>query len=161
MRINRHTLEMAVALVITVAAAVTLYGSAQLETGWGTGGPDSGYFPYRLGWFLLLVGVLLLARSWRQRMEERGEIFATAEQLRRSAALFVPSALLVLAMPWLGTYVASALFLAGMSRRHGGCSWLRAITLALVVMVIFFGVFELWFNVPLVKGPLEDWLLGY
>lgn len=160
MLLKRHTLELATALAVIATAGLTLYASAELDTGWGTGGPQSGYFPFRLGLILLVVGVLLLAQAWRDRPVHAQAVFASAEQLRRSAALFVPTTLLVLAMPWLGIYVSGAVFLTAMARRHGHFSWLRSVGLGVGAMLVFFGVFELWFNVSLVKGPLETWL-GY
>ena len=161
MRLNRHTLEMAVALAIVAAAGVTLLGSLQMDTGWGEGGPASGYFPFRLGVILLTVGGLLLVRAWRDRGIEQDELFASMDQLRRSSSLFFPSVVLVCAMPWLGTYLASALFLTWMGRRHGHYSWTKAAFISVVAMLSFYGVFELWFKVPLVQGPLEEWLQGF
>lgn len=158
MALNRHTLEMAVAAALMGTAGVTLAGAAQLDTGWGSGGPQSGYFPWRLGWLLMAVATLLLLRAWRARAAERQQPFASAEQLRRSAALFVPSALLVLAMPALGTYAPGAVYLAVMAHRHGHVRWPRAAMLGVGAMAAFYAVFELWFNVPLLKGPLEAWL---
>lgn len=160
MALTRHTLEVATAVAVVAAAGLTLFGSAGLDTGWGPGGPQSGYFPFRLGLILLVVGLLLLAQAWRERAARSQEVFASAEQLRRSAALFVPTTLLVLAMPWLGVYLSGAVFLTAMARRHGHFGWLRSVGLGVGAMGVFFGVFELWFNVPLVKGPLETWM-GY
>lgn len=160
MALTRHTLEVAAAVAVIAAAGLTLYGSAGLDTGWGAGGPQSGYFPFRLGLILLVVGGLLLAQAWRERPTRSQEVFATVEQLRRSAALFVPTTLLVLAMPWLGVYVSGAVFLTAMAHRHGHFGWPRSLALGVGAMGLFFGVFELWFNVPLAKGPLETWL-GY
>ena len=47
-----------------------------------------------------------------------------------------------------------------MARRHGGLSLPRAVALGIVSTLLFFAVFELWFGVPLAKGPIETWL-GY
>jgi hypothetical protein len=55
----------------------------------------------------------------------------------------------------LGSYVASGLFLAFMMRRHGGYGWLPAAVLGAVSIAVFYTVFDLWFRVPLAKGPLE------
>jgi len=42
----------------------------------------------------------------------------------------------------------------------GRHSWITVIVLAVSVPVLTFMIFELWFLVPMPKGPLEDWL-GY
>ena len=55
----------------------------------------------------------------------------------------------------LGSYVASGLFLAFMMHRHGGYRWLPAAAFGAVSIALFYMVFDLWFRVPLAKGPLE------
>jgi len=51
-------------------------------------------------------------------------------------------------------------YLVYMARTHGGFPWWKSLLLGVGSTAVFFGVFELWFGVPLVKGPLETWL-GY
>jgi hypothetical protein len=55
----------------------------------------------------------------------------------------------------LGCYLPSGVYLAWMMRRHGGHGWLLSAAYGAAVMVAFFLVFDLWFRVPLAKGPLE------
>lgn len=105
----------------------------------------------------MIVSVLLLVQAVRKPVEGA---FATGEQLRRTASMFVPTALLVAAMPFTGLYVAACVYLVYMARTHGGFPWWKSLLLGVGSTAVFFGVFELWFGVPLVKGPLETWL-GY
>jgi hypothetical protein len=42
-----------------------------------------------------------------------------------------------------------------MMRRHGGHGWLVSAAYSAAVTVAFFLVFDLWFRVPLAKGPVE------
>jgi putative tricarboxylic transport membrane protein len=81
--------------------------------------------------------------------------FVTRDELRRSLSVFWPTAALVGAMFPLGCYVPSGVYLAWMMRRHGGYGWLLSAAYGAAVMVAFFLVFDLWFRVPLAKGPLE------
>lgn len=157
MSIQRQRMEVAVAAVITAFAAAVVWGSLQLAHSWGPTGPESGYFPLRLGALLMIVGVLLLVQAVRQPVEGH---FATGEQLRRAASLFLPTVVLVAAMPFTGLYVAAGVYLVYMARSHGHFAWWKAIAFGAVATAVFFGVFELWFGVPLVKGPIEAWL-GY
>jgi surface polysaccharide O-acyltransferase-like enzyme len=59
--------------------------------------------------------------------------------------------------PWmsLGIYVASALFIAFFMRFLGKYGWSRIVAVSVGTMVVFFLMFEVWFKVPLPKGPLE------
>jgi len=56
---------------------------------------------------------------------------------------------------YLGFYVASTLFIAYFMRQIGKYPWLKVLPIAIGVSVAFFLVFEIWFQVPLPKGPLE------
>jgi hypothetical protein len=49
-----------------------------------------------------------------------------------------------------------AVYLAFMMRVHGGYGWLRTAVTSLAITVAFYLIFELWFLVPLAKGPLEE-----
>jgi hypothetical protein len=157
MSIQRQRMEVAVAAVLATFSGAVMLGSLQLAHGWGATGPESGYFPLRLGALLMIVSVLLLVQAVRKPVDGA---FATGEQLRRTASMFIPTALLVLAMPFTGLYVAACVYLVYMARTHGKFPWWKSLLLGVGSTAVFFGVFELWFGVPLVKGPLETWL-GY
>ena len=88
------------------------------------------------------------------------QVFATRDQMRRSLSVFAPTAALVAAIFPLGCYVPSVAYLAWMMRRHGGYTLLGALACGAAVMTAFFLVFELWFRVPLAKGPIEA-VLGF
>ncbi len=151
--LSRQTLEISVAGLISAFAAAVIYGSLQLNSGWGPNGPEAGYFPLRLGILLLVVGLLLTVQAARSPSDE---VFATGEQLRRVMSQFVPTVLLAVAAPFTGFYLGAAVFLSYMARRHGGFGWGRAIAVGVFAAVVMFAVFEIWFGVPLTRGPLEE-----
>lgn len=157
MPFSRRTAEIAAAAALGLFGAAVIAGSLQLNTGWGATGPQSGYVPLRLGVLLAIVSALLLLQAVRAPGDEP---FASGEQLRRSLSLFLPTVVMAVAMAFLGIYLTGAVYLAYMARRHGGLSWPRAVALGTVSTLLFFAVFELWFGVPLAKGPIETWL-GY
>ena len=158
MALARRTAEIGTAAVLGLFAGAVIAGSLQLDTGWAATGPQAGYVPLRLGVLLLVVSALLLMQA--ARAAGGGEPFATREQLQRSLSLLLPTLVMAVAMAFLGVYLTAAVYLAFMARRHGGLRWSRAIALGLGATVLFFLVFELWFGVPLAKGPIELWL-GY
>ncbi len=151
--LSRQTLELSVAGLISAFSAAVIYGSLQLESGWGPTGPEAGYFPLRLGALLLIVGLLLTVQAARSPGDE---VFATGEQLHRVLSQFLPTVLLALAAPFAGFYLASAVFLSFMARRHGGFGWARAMAIGVIAAAVMFAVFEIWFGVQLTRGPLEE-----
>ena len=165
----RRTVEIATAVAVALTGVVVVAESLTHDIGWNETGPGSGYFPFRVG--LLLVGASLLqawqgargAGSASSRSPASGPAgrpvgtisFVSRAELRRSLSVFWPTVALVVAMFPLGCYVPSGVYLAWMMRRHGGHGWLLSVAYGAAVMVAFFLVFDLWFRVPLAKGPLE------
>lgn len=155
---GRRTAELAVAAGTALFGAVIVAGSLEQNIGWSADGPGAGYFPFYIG--LLIVGSSLgtfLHQLLRARTT--GASFVTRDGLRRVVEIFIPTVLCAATMPWLGLYVPSALYVAVIMRRQGGYGWPFAMTIGAAAMVASFAIFELWFQVPLAKGPLEA-LLG-
>jgi hypothetical protein len=149
----------ATAVALAVVGGIVAAESLTHAIGWNETGPGSGYFPFRIG--LLLIGAAILRLlQVRLKPDTTGasgpaEPFVTGEELRRSLSVFWPTAALVIAMFPLGCYIPSGVYLAWMMRRHGGHGWLLSIVYGAVVMTAFFLIFDLWFRVPLAKGPVE------
>ncbi|MCK0198148.1 tripartite tricarboxylate transporter TctB family protein [Ancylobacter sp. 6x-1] len=152
---RRRSIELGTAVAVAIFGGIVATESLGHDIGWGEAGPGAGYFPFRIGLLLIAVSTGIFIQSLRM---DRSESFVSATELRASLAVFLPTAALVALMPWLGCYVPSFVYLAYMMRRHGDFSWLRSIALAAVVMAVFFLVFEIWFRVPLAKGPIESML---
>jgi hypothetical protein len=70
-------------------------------------------------------------------------------------AVLVPTALYAAAVTWIGIYVSSTLFIAFFMRWLGKYPWWKVAAVSLGAAVVFYLVFEIWFQVPLPKGPME------
>ena len=73
--------------------------------------------------------------------------------------MLVPTVVYVALIGWMGFYLASILFIGFFMIWLGRYSWLKSSIVALSVNVVTFLLFEIWFKVPLPKGPIES-LLG-
>ena len=173
---TRRTLEIATAVAVALIGAVVSLESLTHDIAWNEAGPGSGYFPFRVGLLLIGMAVVQLIRGTRlppgvgshgiaaggtgaagYEQSASGPVaFVTRDELRRSLSVFWPTAALVAAMFLLGSYVPSGIYLAWMLRRHGGRGWLPSIAYGAVVMAIFFLIFDVWFRVPLAKGPFDS-----
>jgi hypothetical protein len=68
----------------------------------------------------------------------------------------------VLVVTFLGLYVASALYIALFMIILGKYPAIKSMVLSVIVIAVFFLMFEVWFKVPLYKGMLEPLrFLGY
>jgi hypothetical protein len=76
------------------------------------------------------------------------------------ATVFVPAVSMVVLTHAVGLYVGGAIYLATYMRWIGRHSWALTVLVAVGIPVATFLVFEVWFLVPLPKGPFEA-QLGY
>jgi len=77
-------------------------------------------------------------------------------------SVLVPATVYVLAISFLGIYVASAIYIALFMMVLGKYAWFKSVFAALAVNALFFCMFEVWFKVPLFKGALDPLrFLGY
>ena len=81
-------------------------------------------------------------------------------QLRSVATVFLPAVSMVVLTHVVGLYVSGALYLATYMRWVGRHRWVTTVLVAIGIPVAAFLIFEVWFLVPLPKGPLET-RLGY
>ena len=137
---------------------IIIYGALQVGIGWGAEGPKAGFFPFYLGVIIVLGTVVNLVHALRR--PEAGELIAEWSQLKQVISVVIPTAIYVCAIPYTGIYVASAILIGAFMKYFGRYSWLVSIAIAILVPIAFFVMFEIWFLVPLPKGPLENYL-GY
>ena len=150
--------ELAVAGFFFALGAVVIYDSVRLGVGWADDGPRPGYFPFYVG---LIICVSALVNAVRALLvpAAKNKTFVETGQLKMVLAVLVPTALYVLAVTWIGIYVSSIAFIAFFMRWLGKYAWWKAAAVGIGAAVVFFVIFEKWFQIPLPKGPLES-LLG-
>ena len=151
--------ELAVAAIIFALGALVAYDSHRLGSGWASDGPQSGYFPFYIGLFTCICGAMVFAQGLL-RLKTEQQVFVTPSQFKQVLVILLPSTAYVFGVQLIGIYVSSALFIALFMRLAGKYSWLRSIAVGVGVSVSAFVMFEIWFKIPLPKGPLES-LLGY
>ncbi len=159
----RWTAELGVALMFIIVGALIINGSLEQGVGWTPTGPESGYFPLRIGWLLVAVGViqmgLAIATAYRARRHPpTREIYLKRDRIKPLLQVFLPMVAYIVAVPWLGLYIASALFIAGFMWGHGNYRW-RALPTGIAVCAVFYVLLEVWFQVDLYKGPVIEWLV--
>jgi hypothetical protein len=155
---SQRSAEAAVAALFFILGAIVVYDSARLGAKWAGDGPEAGYFPFYIGLMVCgssLVNLVsgLLGRKHKDRP------FVMVGQLKLVLSVLVPALIYVAAIGWAGIYVASALFVAFFMRWLGKYPWWKTAAVSIANSVVFFVIFEIWFKVPLPKGPLEA-LLG-
>jgi putative tricarboxylic transport membrane protein len=155
--ITRRTAEIAVGILIAVMAAVVIVSNYQLGAGWASDGPEAGYFPLRMGVVIFLCSLFVIVQAWKKKDSTP---FVEKAQLRLVATVLLPLVAYVIVLQLTGIYVASAIFVAAFMLFVGKFSWWKSAAVGLGMSAALFWIFEIMFQVPLPKGPLEA-LFGY
>ncbi|MGE0213171.1 MAG: tripartite tricarboxylate transporter TctB family protein [Parvibaculaceae bacterium] len=157
--VTTRTMELVVAVLFMLCAALVMYDSVRVGIGWGSEGPQAGYFPFYVGLIMLLASAVTFGMHLFGSAPDRSN-FVARPALWLVLKVLLPSALYILIMYWVGLYVASAIFIAFFMMWLGRYSIVKAAPVAILVPLVLFWVFERAFLIPLPKGPLEA-LLGY
>ena len=151
--------EAIVAIGIFFIGVVMMIDGNRVGSGWAFDGPMAGYFPFRTGAIICIASFVVFLRTVSGKYRNY-KIFVTWERFKLVLKVLVPTVLYVLITHLVGIYVASAVFIAAFMRMNDGFSWLKITLINVCISVTLFFMFEVWFLVPLPKGPLES-LFGY
>ena len=154
--LHRHV-EIGVAAVFALLGLITIVGSYAAGIGWGAEGPQSGFFPFLVGAFIVVASAINFARTIAGGNVAR--VFAEWGQLRQVFLVLLPTTVYVALVPWAGIYIASALLIGVFMRFFGRYGWAMVLAVSVLTPAAVYVTFELWFLVALPKGPIED-LLG-
>jgi hypothetical protein len=157
--LSTRTVEMITALLLMAGAGIVMWDSRRIGASWAADGPEAGYFPFYVGLILFRASVGNLVKAVRA-ADLAGESFVGRGQLKLVLQVLIPASVFVFLIGYIGIYVAAALYIGFFMAWLGRYSLKWIVPIAVLVPFAFFLLFEIWFLVPLPKGPLEGWL-GY
>jgi putative tricarboxylic transport membrane protein len=152
-----RTADLTTALILMAGGILVILDSLRLGVGWGTDGPESGFFPFWLAVLLIVSCAAIALQAWRRASRRP---FVTRERLTPVLTTLLPATGFVVLTQLIGLYVATTAFMAFYMRWIGRYPWLAVMVVSVLFPLATFVVFEKWFLVPMPKGPLEAWL-GY
>jgi putative tricarboxylic transport membrane protein len=152
--------EAIVAISIFFIGVVMMIDGYRVGMGWAFDGPMAGYFPFRTGALICISSFVVFLRTVSG-THRNYKAFVTWGRFKLVLKVLVPTILYVLLTQFVGIYVASALFTAGFMRMNDRFGWPKIMLISVSASATLFLMFEVWFKVPLPKGPLESLLLGY
>jgi hypothetical protein len=150
--ITMRTAELIVATIIAALALLVIWSNYRLGAGWASDGPQAGYFPLRLAVIILICCIVVLVQAIRN--NDRSP-FVERAQLRLVAIVLLPLVAYIASLQLIGIYVASAILIGVFMMAIGKFSWWKSLVVGAGISLLFFWIFELQFQVPLPKGPLE------
>jgi len=155
---KRGTLEWITAVAMLLLGVLVIVDSVRVGIRWVDDGPQAGYFPFYVGVLLCLSSVWNFAMTLVDKASSQ-KSFVSVASIKLIFAMLLPAVVYVALIGWMGFYVSSILFIGLFMIWLGKYSWTKSILVSGTVIVCIFLMFEIWFRVPLPKGPLEA-LLG-
>ena len=152
--------ELVVALLFAIAGAVVVMDSYRVGIQWAEDGPKAGYFPFFIGCILLLAALAVAVQTIVRWRAMKDDVFVTWAEMKPVLTVLIPTIVYVGLIATIGIYTASAIYITGFMLWQGKFRILPALGVGIGVPVVVFLLFEVWFLIPLPKGPLEHWL-GY
>ena len=156
-RVARWMVELGAAVLLLAVGVLMIVSNARLGAGWSDDGPQSGYFPLRMGVLLALSSVGIAVQALRM---PKDVTFVRWDQLKPVLQVLVPMLIYVALIQLTGMYVASALFVAAFMKVIGKYPAWKSVLTGVISAAALFWIFEIKFVVPMPKGPLEA-LFGY
>jgi len=158
---KNNTVDALVAALIFVFGVVLTIEAWRLGARWTSDGPGAGYFPFYIGLITIIASVGIFYQAVFSKSRDTGT-FVNRVQAVRVLSVLLPATLYVLVVVFLGLYVASAIYIAGFMIVLGKYPPVKSVVLSVIIIAVFFVMFEVWFKVPLYKGTLEPLqFLGY
>jgi putative tricarboxylic transport membrane protein len=158
--VSTRTMEVAVAVALMIVGAVIMIASWRLGAGWSSSiGPQSGYFPFYVALIMFLASGATVVQQLLSRSKPSPSFIGRSE-LGMVLKVLIPVTIFVVLTIYIGIYISMALFIGFFMIWLGRYPWYKVLPVAVACPIAFFIVFELWFLVPLPKGPFEHWL-GY
>ena len=155
------SVDAVVAVVLFALGAVVIVQARALGAEWTSDGPGSGYFPFYIGLILCIASAGVFYQAVVSAKRDT-RAFVDREQLGRVLSVLVPALFYVLAIVFVGLYVASAVYIAVFMVVLGKYPAWKSALIGIAVSAVFFAMFEVWFKVPLYKGTLHPLsFLGY
>ena len=151
---RQKSAEIVVAALFFLAGAIVIWDSIRLGAKWADEGPEPGYFPFYIGLLICVSAVVNLVGAFTA-AKAGNKAFVEVDQLKLVLAVLVPSAIYVALIGWIGIYVASILFIGFFMRWLGKYEWWKLAAVSIGNSIFFFVIFEVWFKIPLPKGPIE------
>ena len=157
--VTTRVMDLVVAGAFMALACLIMWDNWRIGARWESDGPGAGYFPFRIGAIMFAVSAITFVTKLRAGAGDR-DGFVDRSQLKSVLQVLIPTIVFVIAIGFLGIYVASAIFIAFFMAWLGKYPAAKIAPVAILVPAVLFVMFEVWFLVPLPKGPLET-AFGY
>lgn len=120
-KITLNAVEVSVILLLLALGTLVFNEALRLGPGWSYAGPQPGFFPFIM--VIMMIAGALGALSFCIFKPDRRPCFEASHEVVHLTLVGAPILLVILAMPWLGLYIASGVYLALFMIFYGKFRW--------------------------------------
>jgi putative tricarboxylic transport membrane protein len=153
--VSNRFMELVVAGLFMVVAAVVMGDSWRIGIGWAFDGPQPGYFPFYIGVIMFVASAVTFVTHVVSPTNTDRKNFVDRSALWLVLKMLIPTIAFVALIGLLGLYVAAGIYIAFFMWWLGNYSLVKAAPVGIIIPIALFWVFEIAFLIPLPKGPLE------
>jgi putative tricarboxylic transport membrane protein len=150
-RLTIRKVDIGTNVALIVFAGLVMIEGYKLGSGWGPSGPRPGFFPFSVALMMAMGALIALVQAWRS--EEGLTFFECREEIDGLLKTGIPAALAIVAIPFLGLYLASFAYLFLFAAWHGGLRWYSALFISVACTASLFLLLDWGFNIPMPKSP--------
>ncbi len=152
--VSTRTVELVVSGLFIALSVLIMYDNWRIGARWASDGPQAGYFPFYIGLIMFIVSTGTFVTNFLANSADRSN-FVERSQLVQVLQVLIPTIAFVGLIALIGIYFAAAIFIAFFMWWLGKYPLLRIVPIAILIPLFLFMMFEIWFLVPLPKGPIE------
>lgn len=146
-KVTLNAVEIAVTVLILGLGALVFNEALRLGAGWSYAGPRPGFFPMIMT--VLMVGGALGTLLFCILKPNRRPCFEASHELVNLTLVGVPILLVILAMQWVGLYVAAGVYMALFMILYGRFHWWAGLLGGAIFAVTLWFLFVKFLNVPM------------
>uniref|UniRef100_UPI004047B896 tripartite tricarboxylate transporter TctB family protein n=1 Tax=Polynucleobacter sp. TaxID=2029855 RepID=UPI004047B896 len=152
--VSVRTMDIVTAALFILLGVVIMIGSINLGNGWGSDGPEAGYFPFYVSLIMTVASGFTLYKALIVDKQEEQESFVARGPFKQVLSVLLPAAVFVLGIQLIGIYVSGWIYITVFMRWLGKYPLWKSIAVGLGVSIALYMLFEVWFQVPLPNGSL-------
>jgi putative tricarboxylic transport membrane protein len=154
--------EIIVAFFFVAIGFIAIVDAIRVGFGWGSSGPESGFFPFYLGVGTLICSGFVLTKGFKEfKKEGSGGRLIPEGGLKPILWVLIPSTVMVILTEFVGLHIAAAIFLAFYMRAVGKIRWVTVALVSILLPVSLFVVFDKFFLIPLPMGMWGSKLIPF
>lgn len=145
LRVSHQAVEIGVVIIVLTLGGMIFHNAIGLGSGWGESGPQPGFFPFFLTFWMVIAAAVVLVINVKK--PDRRPFFKEMQEVTDLLKVGIPIAITVLILPWAGLYITSGAYLAFFMAWYGRFRWYQALAGGILLPLSLWFTLRVSFNI--------------